>query len=1328
MTLRDLLPTIEQFTLVKGVERELLTRRRTSAIAGLIAAVALALQFVALLPKDSTYLHDLGELVLNPAASIHDFKYRAELAGLLVVIASLSIYLLARRTGFLFKQSAEPFRYTFWIDDFRPATAVAPLDPGAAARLQLLHHDLMERLSQRINRLSLLNVDALKDQPGSASHIQVGGFYAIRERRTDEWVLHVMPQVRIGLAGQPTTLTHPVEYALTKAGDKLDADRYNQLVERVYSRIATEIYRRLESDVKEKLYLFPTAYLRAAALSCEAEDLARSNTVDAYERAIDMYRQALSYFRVTLLGPIADALAYLPFVWRMVIGFQHLRARVQVGFAKCLVYRRVISTLSGRERNPLFEGRTELSAALDSLAVIQPHLTGRRWPDATAHARFASLKTYLTFPRDTWWRLLPKQALYSQHTKIEFDAHVVAALTYYYLDAFAKAKRELEDARAVGPALSEHDPLYALAEGEIEPDVDLEIPMFRRATEIAPDFEIAQYQLAYSMDMRFRGSGDLVRQRARRVIDEYDSVLRINPGNVAAHAQQGYLSWLTGDLDGAKAKFRDGYEIKAIARDTFVGVLSHGLARIAAEQGEFARSSDLYAEAVSSDPDIATYSPPGPLPYSQYFEYITPAILARYRGFCSNVDRAAKRRTAAGKSGHRRKRSTQVSLATVKSVQGWVRNDYGNACLNYFLRMADREALDLAIQAFEKARELDPKNALVLYNLHWAYSNRAQIQENRTDAERDAEKARRRIERSAALLPAWPTGALALALSRLQAGQSNVQAHLNQARAKLEEESALRERANAMLEAVPINAAAMDAARDQRRPSGGTLTGAQQDRSDTQAQSRQRTPEQARQEATAAMQLALDEIRAMSDDASPNLRVIFRPTKLWPLSEDMDKDWIVGGVKKLLRGTIVADRLDDPDVLALGAWIRVLVYRPDNEANDAAELLAGYIDREYTPDDFTISVDLREMYDRQFTFASLLEGYGKPESDEARTEKNKKLQDRIAPTVQTWLDRDPVNYVALTWANRITDLVQFEKVLDRALDRAQPLRPWYQARIGDLFYDFGTESFIAKALAMFDEARALGGATPEYAARCAKAENRLGEFLFERRDFEKSELRFRAAVQKKEDVAEYHANLGNALVALERNDEAEESYKSAIEREPRNADWHNLLGNLYYDILQDYPKSLSPYKTAIEIAPERAVFQYNCAGALVRVGEWLEAERLYQKAIELEPKTAIIRHGYGFSLGLQREFGRAVVQLRKAIELDRSVPVYRRHLVECLELNGDTAAALAAAEEAVRSFPSDEELARTLAELRHPLTSAAPTNTAETSGKSPTATSSAGGP
>src|SRR6185503_19756275 len=310
-----------------------------------------------------------------------------ELIGLLVLVVGFGTYFAFRWTNFLLKESEEPFRYTFWITPFARVmkTPDSRFTLEGEDRFQLLDHDLMERLNRRIGRLSLLDVDKLDGTHKGAlrSHIHISGHYAIREETDGAWVVQVMPRLGIGPASRPATLAYPVNYMLCEEQSNSsghaeatakkddppapavtppvtpaspDADRkengrssylsaaqYNQIVERVYSSIATEVYRQIRSDVDEKITLFPTNYLRAVAVFHEAKDFERSNTVDAYDYAIELYQQSKRYFDIRLAGSVAKLFAKLPALWRVVVSSQIMEARARTGYCRCLIYRRVIA-------------------------------------------------------------------------------------------------------------------------------------------------------------------------------------------------------------------------------------------------------------------------------------------------------------------------------------------------------------------------------------------------------------------------------------------------------------------------------------------------------------------------------------------------------------------------------------------------------------------------------------------------------------------------------------------------------------------------------------------------------------------------------------------------------------------------------------------------------------------------------------------------------------------------------------------------------------------------------------------------------------------------
>lgn len=131
------------------------------------------------------------------------------------------MFFILRRTSLLLKECKEPFRYTFWIEPFK----VVEKTPGERFtlkgddRFHLLHHDLAERLNQRVQRFSILEEPPHSDESGTkaapklkrqSSHIHIKGHFAVREEKDERWVVHVMPSILIGPTGRSATLAPPV--------------------------------------------------------------------------------------------------------------------------------------------------------------------------------------------------------------------------------------------------------------------------------------------------------------------------------------------------------------------------------------------------------------------------------------------------------------------------------------------------------------------------------------------------------------------------------------------------------------------------------------------------------------------------------------------------------------------------------------------------------------------------------------------------------------------------------------------------------------------------------------------------------------------------------------------------------------------------------------------------------------------------------------------------------------------------------------------------------------------------------------------------------------
>ncbi|HEY3137113.1 MAG TPA: hypothetical protein VGL29_13880, partial [Blastocatellia bacterium] len=360
---------------------------------------------------------------------------------------------------------------------------------------------------------------------------------------------------------------------------------------------------------------------------------------------------------------------------------------------------------------------------------------------------------FLTFPVDAAFTRGRRD--FDEVRQTLSDAYAVAALTYSYLGAPEVAGGLLASSRASDPALSERSPLWFLATAEIETDLNKKLLFLNKATELDSDFEIAQYRFAKVSEMRLRLRGEIRRERVEGVIQQYEEVLSINPGNIGASLAQGNLWWLLRDWDAAERKLNEGCDTKAIVRQTFVGEFLYGLARIAVEKGDLNGAYDLYGQAVFADPEVAAYSTiqSKNLIESRY-DYITVDILERYEEFWRKAERAIREHIDSSNASKRKNsEKSEISERTLKNLRSFVSNDYGNACLNYYHRFGDLRILRKAIKAYVAAINDNRENFVAYYNLDNAYG---WLDNAYAGIETHTERVKGPLEQAEKLAPAWP--------------------------------------------------------------------------------------------------------------------------------------------------------------------------------------------------------------------------------------------------------------------------------------------------------------------------------------------------------------------------------------------------------------------------------------------------------------------------------------------------------------------------------------------------------------------------------------------
>jgi len=135
------------------------------------------------------------------------------------------------------------------------------------------------------------------------------------------------------------------------------------------------------------------------------------------------------------------------------------------------------------------------------------------------------------------------------------------------------------------------------------------------------------------------------------------------------------------------------------------------------------------------------------------------------------------------------------------------------------------------------------------------------------------------------------------------------------------------------------------------------------------------------------------------------------------------------------------------------------------------------------------------------------------------------------------------------------------------------------------------------------------------------------------------------------DDAESHTNLGNALRAAGRLDEAAASHRRAIQANSRYPEAHNNLGSVLRD-LGRLDEAAASYRRALAIKPDFALAHNNLGIALTGLGRFNEAAAGYRRAIEIEPGNADAHNSLGNALRRLGQIEDAVASYRRALELE----------------------------------------------------------------------------
>lgn len=166
------------------------------------------------------------------------------------------------------------------------------------------------------------------------------------------------------------------------------------------------------------------------------------------------------------------------------------------------------------------------------------------------------------------------------------------------------------------------------------------------------------------------------------------------------------------------------------------------------------------------------------------------------------------------------------------------------------------------------------------------------------------------------------------------------------------------------------------------------------------------------------------------------------------------------------------------------------------------------------------------------------------------------------------------------------------------------------------------------------------------------------------RNDEAAELLVRAAGAGEQD-ADFHNNLGNALVNAGLLDTARAQFERASSLRPDSAEIFYNLGNVLVALRESAP-ALAAYRRALALAPQFAEAHINLGNLIAQTGDCREAIPHYQAAIAIRPEIAEAHNNLGMILSILGRHGEAIPCFERALAINANYALARSNLGNAL--------------------------------------------------------------
>ena len=170
--------------------------------------------------------------------------------------------------------------------------------------------------------------------------------------------------------------------------------------------------------------------------------------------------------------------------------------------------------------------------------------------------------------------------------------------------------------------------------------------------------------------------------------------------------------------------------------------------------------------------------------------------------------------------------------------------------------------------------------------------------------------------------------------------------------------------------------------------------------------------------------------------------------------------------------------------------------------------------------------------------------------------------------------------------------------------------------------------------------------TPHHAA----AHNNLGGALKASGRIDEAIASFERALAINPDLAQAHNNLGIIFHDLGQHDRALKSLHRAQEIDPHFADAHYNLGNTLRD-LEQLEKAVNCYRRALEIQPDFVKALSNLGRVLGDLGQSEQEVECYRRALIIDPELAEVHFNLGNSLKGRGQPEEAAASYQRALKI-----------------------------------------------------------------------------